>query len=142
MFTNEDMKQFKDCTEEEQLEIFKAFWEGRTQFWNECFEEWQENTILNPIKIYRVIRPKEEDSSERATPIKGIPWEVIDRKWNWAAMDMDGCICLYDNKPRRLSENWAYAGTEDDYFYVQGYFKLDMTGVEWTTSLTKRPEYC
>lgn len=141
MFTNEDMKQFKDCTEEEQLEIFKAFLEGRTQFWNERFEGWQENTILNPVKIYRVINPKEEDSSERATPIKGIPWEVIDRKWNWAAMDDDGCICLYDNKPRRLSENWTYAGTEDDYFYVQGYFKLDTTGVDWTTSLTKRPEH-
>lgn len=143
MFTNEEKKQFKHCTVEEQQEIFKAFVEGRLEYFNDMLGYWLKiQDILNRNSIYRVVHPILGEDSEGLTPIKGIPWEVIDSEWNWAAMDNDGCICLYDNKPKRLSENWAYAGTEDDYFYVQGYFKLDITGVNWYTSLTKRPEYC
>lgn len=134
MFTNEEKKELKCCTEDEQQEIFKAFIEGRLEYFNDMLIQ----NILNQNSAYRTIPPKREDS----TPINSIPWEVIDRKWNWAAMDSDGCICLYDNKPRRLSENQAYAGTEDDYFYVQGYFKLNIAGAEWNTSLIKRTDHC
>jgi len=140
MFTNEDMKQFKDCTEEEQLEIFKAFWEGRTQFWNECFEEWQENTILNPVKIYRVIRPKEENS-EGATPIKGIPWEVIDSKWNWATMDEVGYLYLFEEMPTMdtVCHCWV---SNNPFCNIDDIFKIDLSEVNWNTSLTKRPDHC
>lgn len=141
MFTNEEKKQFQHCTVDDQLEIFKAFLEGRTHYYDPVSREWELATIINPTAIYRTIPPV---SSEGATPIKGIPWEVIDRKWNWAAMDMDGSISLFVEKPYRAPVLWccSEALENDDYHYINGYFKLDTEDVYWTTSLTKRPEYC
>ena len=58
MFTNEEKKQFQHCTAEDQHEIFKAFIEGRLEYFNDMLIQ----NILNQNSVYRTIPPKREDS--------------------------------------------------------------------------------
>ena len=140
MFTNEEKKQFQHCTAEDQHEIFKAFLDGRTHYYDPVSREWEFATIINPTAIYRVVPPKEE-YSEGITPIKGIPWEVIDSKWNWAAMDGGGDLYLFEEIPTMdtVCHCWC---TSEDCRFIDDIFKIDLSEVNWHTSLTKRPEYC
>lgn len=71
------------------------------------------------------------------TPID-LPWEWIDDRYQWAAMDEDGYLWLYTAEPQISAKRWCfeYGG----YHYLNDILKIDTTGIDWRTSLTKRPE--
>jgi hypothetical protein len=70
-----------------------------------------------------------------------IPWEVLDPKWKWAAMDQSGRIMVYTNKPFQGTNIWNY--TEGAHFVLTDIFRLagqDTSLIDWKNSLTQRPE--
>jgi len=71
-----------------------------------------------------------------------IPWEVIDEKWQWAAMDIDRLVFLSENKPtisKTYSDAWDWNGGDarrvDDILNV---YSLP-NACDWKYTLTKRP---
>jgi hypothetical protein len=67
-----------------------------------------------------------------------IPWDHIDPKWNFAAVDQDGSIWFYAEKPEiHMHGDMFYS----DYDNIQNTFLLlDVEGVKWETSVTQRPQ--
>ena len=78
-------------------------------------------------------RVKEEDHT------LDIPWEVVDEKWKWAAMDDDGRVYLYTGEPHPDSGQFV----EDTWQEVAGtsFLKIRLPDTKhWDKTLTKRPE--
>jgi hypothetical protein len=71
-----------------------------------------------------------------------IPWEVIDRRWQWAAMDRNLEVFMYPEKPK-ISENyddmWVSGG--EDYRRIDHIVLFDNLPdhSDWKFTLTKRP---
>lgn len=65
-----------------------------------------------------------------------IPWEAIDEKWQWAAMDKNGNIFFYESQPKRLHNQW---GQGDD-FCRSTLIKINTGTVSWENSLQQRPQ--
>ena len=127
-FLNENKRQFKDLTDEEKLLIIEEKMKGNVEYtngfgWNKASE-----SNLKFGYIYRT-KPK-------PTKKLDIPWQFIKPEFKWAAMDKNGEIYLYLEKPE----------CKDGYFYSINYMSLgdilniDTTGVDWKTSLTQRPD--
>ena len=133
MFKNEEMKEFQYLTAEQMKEIVDAINAGKVEVYSYGYSSWGKLVTSSQIclsDVYRV-RTLEEDD----TPIKSIPWNLIKENYPWAAMDSDSTVYLYEGKPEAGGSRWY--GT--DWTGLNG-IKLDLDGVEWNTSLTKRPE--
>lgn len=90
---------------------------GWTPNWN-----WEEND-------YRI--------SPQPAPIPmTIPWEAIDEKWQWAAMDESGGIFFYEAEPQRLHNYWDQGGD----FCAARCLKINKGTVSWDNSLQQRPQ--
>lgn len=64
-----------------------------------------------------------------------IPWQHIDDKWNYAAMDDDNSVRFFDTKPNvGLLGVWYGDGDR-----CKSPLKIDTEGITSETSLTKRP---
>ena len=126
------MKEFQYLTAEQMKEIVDAIRTGRIEWYSEFNGGWRPvNCGLTVLSaIYRVRTPQEDD-----TPIRGIPWLSVKDKYKWAAMDMSGAVYLYLEKPTLREVMW-----EGEELIGTDAFKFDLDGVEWNTSLTKRPE--
>lgn len=78
-------------------------------------------------------RVKEEDYT------LDIPWEMIDERWKWAAMDNDGRVYLYIEEPHTGSGQFGV-----DVWPVAEYasfLKISLPDTKhWDKTLTKRPE--
>lgn len=73
-------------------------------------------------------------------------WDLIDHKWQYAAMDENGNIFLYLKEPVIEKNYWIILMGEDgeerklsDFVLLNEIFNIDTTGVIWNKSLTKRP---
>ncbi|MCD1124845.1 hypothetical protein LPW36_02140 [Jinshanibacter sp. LJY008] len=64
-------------------------------------------------------------------------WELIDDRWQFAAMDSDGAVVFYEEEPFLLGDGWL---NQDGSTYSQCPLKLNLHNVQWDKSLTKRPE--
>ena len=67
-----------------------------------------------------------------------IPWENIKEDFNFAAMDKDGIVWIYEDYPKIISlhKRWDYSTGDCERV---SYIKIDTDGVSWKESLTERP---
>jgi hypothetical protein len=65
-------------------------------------------------------------------------WAMIDKKWNYAAMDRDGRVFFYNIKPHidMVFKSWG----NDSAHTVGCALAINIEGINWKQSLTKRPE--
>ena len=56
----------------------------------------------------------------------------------WAAMDADGEVYLYPEKPEDDCDQWM--PVDDDAIKANDVLDIDTTGIDWCESLTARPE--
>lgn len=68
-----------------------------------------------------------------------IPWDVIEDAWQWAAMNQNGGVYVYPDKPQIDWEN-PYWSQEDDWYRVDEVLKIDKGTVDWKDSLQERPK--
>ena len=133
MFKNEEMKARRDLTSSEWREIIVALDEGKCECYDRSNKDWYYCSGVTGMylrNVYRV-KPTKEDN----TPIKNIPWDFIDEKYSWCAMDSDGLIFFFEDKPFLRNTHWDYGGG----YCGDCILKVDTTDVVWNTSLTKRP---
>ena len=72
------------------------------------------------------------------TPIPDIPWHLIDPCYNYAAMEMNGTIWLYEENPKFNHSLCRWQVTGGD--FVRSAFLSSPAGVAAEHSLTSRPE--
>lgn len=69
------------------------------------------------------------------TPLN-IPWEYVNPKWKWAAMDKNGAVYFYEKEPAILHEagswNTCCSHTRAGVLYI------NTDDINWELSLTKR----
>lgn len=69
-----------------------------------------------------------------------IPWEVIDKKWQWVAMDLDGSVRLYSKEPTYNSDHGVWACSGDNCLVNNKIIINNRPNHnEWKNTLTKRP---
>mgnify|MGYP000594331440 CR=1 FL=1 len=125
-FLNEELKQFKDLSDEEMLAIVKANiaceceWYGNSG-WVPAIEE-----LLNVNYIYRTKPPKQ----------LVIPWAVLNKEFKHAAMDRTTGVAIFLEEPVRHDHVWMGFGK----FNLSYAITIDTDGIDWKTSLVTRPE--
>lgn len=68
----------------------------------------------------------------------GIEWDEVDSKYNWLAVDQDGLVYAYNNKPvYRSGEIWEYDGYQFDRV---GFLVRECDDPTWTTMIAERPQ--
>jgi len=77
-------------------------------------------------------------------PVKklNIPWEHIKPEYKFAAVDSQGDLNVYTVKPNldTIDSEWDLVGSSDgEYRSIDG-LNIDIDGIDWRESLTKRPE--
>lgn len=89
MFLNEEKKELKDLSEEEQLNIFNGFMKCNLEFLSST-GEWVTSAceILNKSKIFRV--------PPRKTKIE---WSFFDKKWRYFAIADNEDLLLFTDEP-------------------------------------------
>ena len=83
-----------------------------------------------PVYPYRV----------RPEPMRDIslPWAALDDRWQWAARDKNGAVCVYLECPDIGGNVWV---AESSYREVTGLIaNFDPGNKPWNESLIRRPE--
>ena len=133
-FLNTELKPYNALTREEKHILLDAALDGNVELTLPTERHWSQKIgdDFYPSIIYRT-KPKEYKKLD-------IPWQVIDEKWKWAAMEFNNNIWLFKSIPSydRLDGSW------DDKihngFTTADCLKLDTTGIIAEHSLTQRPE--
>lgn len=94
---------------------------------------WVPSTAENVI-MHRQYRLKAKETSLPITPEM---WAMLDDQWQYAAMDDNGDIYIFTDRPDKRAICWAYGS--GDVVEITQILKIDITGIDWATSLTKRP---
>lgn len=69
----------------------------------------------------------------------GIPWDFINSDWNYAAMDANGEVVLYEQEPHISGEdNYWTTPLVSDWEKIVSILTINTTGIYWKDSLTKR----
>lgn len=70
----------------------------------------------------------------------GVDWNTVDKKYNWLAVDRDGSVYTYVDKPSGWGVGgcWNYRNSVGGYAY-QGRYSLSPSE-DWTTMLAERPK--
>jgi hypothetical protein len=71
-------------------------------------------------------------------PIPHKMWAMIDKKWKYAAMDDDGDVFFYNNKPVLTTTRGTWCC--DGGGAIGSVLAINIGGINWKQSLTKRPE--
>lgn len=128
---NHEKKAFRDMTPEERRAIVEAWLSADgAEVFHPHQEKWivlDENYGIAGFNAYRT-RPRQ----------LVIPWEHIKPEYKWAAMDADGEVYLYPEKPEDGGDQWL--PVEDDAIKANDVLNIDTTGIDWRESLTARPE--
>lgn len=126
-FDNKDKLPFKDLTKEQRSLIVEAWLEGKLQFlskYGNWFREDLEDGLWDS-GIYRI------------QPVRlQIPWDMIDKKWQWVAMDRDGSVYFYTLEPTRLTAHWASSTLG---YSCPNVLAIPTVGVNWESSIQRRP---
>ncbi|MWN91294.1 hypothetical protein GQ597_11350 [Gilliamella sp. Pra-s65] len=72
-------------------------------------------------------------------PITRNMWRKISKKWKYAAMDKDGEVYFYINEPYTDKDDdcWNNCSSSE---YCRSVLFFNIDGINWSLSLTKRPE--
>lgn len=129
-FLNPSLKPYNALTREEKHILLDAVIDEVAEVWQYDWEVFTPKTcpVFHDNKIYRT-KPKEYKKLD-------IPWQVIDEKWKYAAMDDDGEVYIYDALPNWRVSYWSDTSSN----CIMSVFKLDTTGIVAEHSLTRRPE--
>lgn len=133
-FLNTELKPYNALTREEKHSLFDAMLDDNFQEYYDCCE-WRDSNVIYfwANGVYRT-KPKEYKKLD-------IPWQHIDEKWKWAAMNEDGWVGFYETKPKwkiYYSNDWDVDNNGD--YCITAVLKLDTTGIVAEHSLTQRPE--
>ena len=115
----------------DKIKVMQAFLEGEEIEFRINEGDWQPN--VNPVWNWGIYdyRVKEKDYS------LDIPWELIEGEWKWAAMDENGRVYIYTEKPKLTSDMWVFS--EGDYSKYP--LKISTPDTKyWRSTLTKRSE--
>lgn len=69
----------------------------------------------------------------------GVDWNTVDKKYNWLAVDKDGSVYAYVDKPSGHG-HWVWNYLDEG--HVQPYvadYKI-ASGEDWTTMIAERPK--
>ena len=115
---------------EDKIKVMQAFLEGEEIEARVGYEDWW--TIADPTWNWASMeyRIKEKDYS------LDIPWEFIDDKWKWTAMDDDGLVYIYTEKPLLESDGWWYQSSQ----HAPLPLKIKPDVKFWDKTLTERPQ--
>lgn len=50
-------------------------------------------------------------------------WDLIKPEYRYMAMDKDGTVCIYEDKPKLSDDGWFGTGIRLDGFAIEGYWK-------------------
>ena len=133
-FLNTELKPYNALTREEKHIILDALIDENAEYYSQVeemwFKDWSDDVYSN--NIYRT-KPKEYKKLD-------IPWQVIDEKWNYAAMDASGKVFLYSDVPEYTHSSWEYTESSLEALSSAHILKIDTTGIVAEHSLTERPE--
>jgi hypothetical protein len=77
-------------------------------------------------------------STYRAVPPKLPEWPAgLRSEWRWIAMNEDGGVCAYDERPRCRFDIWTARGQS---FRVDRLIDVSFDGVPWKQAIIQRPE--
>ncbi|OCG58747.1 hypothetical protein [Gilliamella sp. GillExp13] len=71
-------------------------------------------------------------------PISREMWTLIDRTWNYAAMDANGRVFFFERKPYLVATDKLWSSNTGKYTGCA--LAINIEGINWKWSLTKRPE--
>lgn len=153
----------KEMSEKDTQEVFKAWreilpnngYKTRLQVWDNYWEEWEivcnSYYNLDSSKAYRVsLQPPSDEGEKRLSeskeePLWELDWKQIDRRYKWAAVDLNGEVYVYGSLPdirnnRYNGECWG--GDDITFVSTNSAIKKPLENVEenWKNSLIKRPE--
>ena len=123
---NHEKKTFKDMTPEERSAIVEAWLIGNVDIY--VVGKWQ-NPANDHIVAYQPYRTRPRQLV--------IPWDVIKPEYKWAAMDEDGGVWFFGEKPGIDGDDKYWGGGKD---FCQSPLNIDTTGIDWRESLVQRPE--
>lgn len=130
-FLNTELKPYSELTREEKHCLLDAFLDNCLQYYSQLTCVWHDKyeSEMGNSYIYRT-KPKEYKKLD-------IPWQVIDEKWKWAAMDCTGETYFFSKSPDRFTGEVWQTGFNS---FCKSPLKLDTTGIVAEHSLTQRPE--
>ncbi|OCG38109.1 hypothetical protein [Gilliamella sp. Gris1-4] len=72
-------------------------------------------------------------------PISREMWAMINEKWKWAVLGCNGCVYFFDSEPfiNNVRYDWV---DSDGWEGCDSVLEINIDGVSWRLSLTKRPE--
>ena len=113
--------------------------EMRSAFERISYKELKRYTRDGWVNVNTKIRYASATYRKKPTPKVGlnIPWDSFHGRWKYAAMDKDGSVFIYENKPKRRSQLWN-AGLREHYLSGDVYDFSSVT-VDWKDSLVERP---
>ncbi|OCG47474.1 hypothetical protein A9G35_03795 [Gilliamella sp. Choc5-1] len=71
-------------------------------------------------------------------PITRKMWRMINKKWKYAAMDKDGEVYFYINEP--YTDKYGGCWNDSSSKYCRSALFINIDGINWSLSLTERPE--
>lgn len=137
VFENVVQTPFRDLSAEEMKLIVDAF-----ASYEQIVEELTPREGWKPVEectthisgVYRVKR------KVVATPLD-IPWNLIDVRWKWAAMDNTRDVYLYECEPHTRATHGVWSTSYESRFkLISDCLQLNTEGIDWNRSLTKRPK--
>lgn len=127
---NIEKKAFRDMTAEERSAVVEAKISGiGVEFFCTGTKAWVES-VGDAIAVSTAYRTKQRKLE--------IPWEHIKPEFKWAAMDEDGAVYIYNNKPIMGRDGWDW--DEGALAGINNVLNIDTSGIDWRESLTQRHE--
>lgn len=106
--------------------VIEAFVLGAEVEYKNRNGNWQttEVPLFDKYTEYRVKPPE---------PALEIPWDLLPKEFNYAAMDQDGLTYIFRKEPRFVGKYWAFG------YQRLPLLNLNPRNVPWEKSLTVRP---
>ena len=126
------MKTFGELSKKKKLKLFEAWLDGKQiqKYVTENNWLYVDRPGWCPHVTYRI-----EPEPEIKKP--DVPWEVFSPQWKYFAIDKDGEMFVYAQKPEiRLNASWGKSHAR----LITDLIKINTNDCPWDQSLVKRPE--
>lgn len=127
MFENKEKLPFNKLTKEQRSLIVEAWLSGKLQFLSKQ-GNWFRQDLDDGLW---------DTGTYRTRPVwLEIPWHLIDKKWNWAAMDPFNNVFFYSEEPTKTNIGWKQPGAS---LVCPNALAIPTIGVNWESSIQRRP---